>query len=263
MDKAPRVRAVIVEEEPQAQQHLQDLLLDHGDVVVVAKCSNGIDALGIIDNLRPDLVFIDVHLPDLDGFGVLDALRSAHVEPLPLIVFTTSCDRYALKAFEHHAFDYLVMPFGPERFRTLLNRVREHLRSCHSGDLLQHTEALLKTMRGNASGRIIVKSNGRFVFLQADDIVCISAEGNYIRLHLASGSHLIREAMNRIEQRLDPTIFIRVHRSWIVNLSHVREIRAAVEEADGAVLLRDGTRLSLSRGYRARIEDLLVRDAVG
>ena len=263
MEKEARVRAVIVEGEPRSRQYLLELLLDHSDVTVVAECSKGIDALGAIDNLRPDVVFIDVQLPDIDGFGVLDALRSAHVDPLPLIVFTTSYDRYALKAFEHHAFDYLVKPFGAERFRTLLNRVREHLQSHNSKDLLHHAQALLKKVRASVSGRLIVKSNGRFVFLKVDDIICISAEGNYIRLHLAGGSHLIREAMNRIEQKLDPTTFIRVHRSWIVNLAFVREIRAAVEEADGAVVLNDGTRLSLSRGYRARIDDLLVRDAVG
>lgn len=263
MEKVPRLRAVIVEGEPQARQNLQELLVAYSELNVVAECSSGIDALGTIDNLRPDLIFIDVHLPDLDGFGVLDGLRAAHVAPLPLIVFITSSDRYALKAFEHNAFDYLVKPFGPERFRTLLNRVHERLRSNQSGELLQHTEALLKTIRTSASARIIVKSNGRFIFLQAEDILCISAEGNYIRLHLANGSHLIREAMNRIEQRLDPATFLRVHRSWIVNLSHVREIRATVETGDGAVVLRDGTRLSLSRSYRGRIEELLARDAVG
>src|SRR4051794_12840306 len=189
MEQVSRIRAVIVEDELLARQKLQDLLSEHNDIEVVAECSNGLDALRTIDTCRPDLVFLDVQMRDVDGFGVLDGLRSAHVVPLPLVVFTTAHDHYALKAFEHHAFDYLLKPFGPERFRALLNRVRERRQSNHSGDLQHHTETLLKSIRSGI--RMILKSSGRFIFLQASEIVRVAAEGNYIRIHLANGSHLI------------------------------------------------------------------------
>lgn len=242
-----KIRALIVDDEPLARRRLRTLLRAEPDVEVAGECGDGRRAVAAILEKKPDLVFLDVQMPVVDGFGVVETVGAAR---MPVVVFVTAYDTYALKAFEVHALDYLLKPFDRERFRKTLDRVRAQISGQRNGQPERHLLALLKELKNGAKPpeRLVVRTAGRIFFLPIAEIDWIEAAGNYVRLHAGKETHLVRETMLTIERRLDPQRFLRIHRSTIVNLERVRELQPAFR-GDYAVLLRDGARLTLSRNY--------------
>jgi two-component system, LytTR family, response regulator len=250
-----KIRAAIVDDEPLARERLRNLIGRDAEVEIVAEASDGRAAVKAIEKAQPDLVFLDIRMPGLDGFGVLDSLR---VPRLPVVVFVTAYDRYAVKAFEIHALDYLLKPFHRVRFEETLRRAKAAVRRGAADHLarvfgwMEDSQPSRRSVR-----RFLVKASGRVVFVRADEIDWIEAEGNYVRLHVGAASHLIRETMAKIESRLDPDRFARVHRGAIVNLDRIRELEPMFR-GDYSAVLRDGSRIAVSRGYRLRLENKLA-----
>jgi two-component system LytT family response regulator len=251
-----KIRALIVDDEPLARRRLRTLLRSEPDIDVAGECGDGRRALAAILEKEPDLVFLDVQMPELDGFEVLEAVGAKH---LPAVVFVTAFDAHALRAFEVHALDYLLKPFDRDRFRKTLDRARADISARRSGassqgllDLLAELKSSTKTQQ-----RLVVRAAGRVIFLSTAEIDWIEAAGNYVRLHVGKESHLLRETMNAIGQRLDPQKFLRIHRSTIVNVERVREMQPWFR-GDYVVLLRDDTKLTLSRNYRERFDQVLT-----
>jgi len=255
IDRA-RIRAIIVDDEPLARQRLRSLLAAHDDFDLIAECNDGGQAVETIRVERPDLVFLDIRMPGLDGFGVLDACEAAGV-PVPVVVFVTAYSEYALRAFEVHGFDYLLKPFDRERFARTLDHVRDHLRERETGELPDQLRALVAGMLGEPRRpeRFVVKTSGKVYFVKADDVDWVEAEGNYVRLHVGTTVHLLRETMAGIVTQLDPKRFVRIHRSTIVNLERVKEMQPWFN-GEYVVILKDGTRLVMSRGYRQKLPQL-------
>jgi two-component system, LytTR family, response regulator len=242
------LKVVIVDDEPIAREGLRALLATDPDVEVVAEAGDGASAVEVIRRLRPDIVFLDVQMPDVDGFDVLRALAG---EPLPAIVFVTAYDTYAVRAFEVHAVDYLLKPFHDERFAEALARAK-----ARRGDSVADRLAKLLDERTPRLTRVLVRTGGRVLFLRADEIDWIEAADYYVKLHVAGKVHMLRESMAALEARLDPAMFFRVHRSAIVNLERVRELQP-FSKREHVLVLRDGTRLRLTRTRRERLAALL------
>ncbi len=249
------IRALIVDDEQPARDLINTLLRDEPELEVVGECSNGRDAVAAIQRLSPDLVFLDVQMPGLDGFGVLAELRKEH---LPLVVFVTAFDQHAIRAFEVHALDYLLKPFEYDRLRQSVRRARTELAPGSATAGPARLLALLEAMRAGSRtwDRLAIRDGGRVVFLQPDEIDWIEAEGNYVRLHVGKESHLLRETMSSTEARLAARKFLRVSRSTIVNLERVKEWQPLFH-GDSVVILRDGTRLTVSRVYRDTLDRLV------
>lgn len=248
------ISTVIADDEVLARQKLRQLLREERDVEIAGECATASETIELVNATNPDLLFLDIRMPDMDGFDVIRALSQREDRVIPRVVFTTAYDQYAVRAFEIHAIDYLLKPFTAERLRNAVQRVRDRLSDQERE--ARDTNASLND--GHYTTRIVFKSRGRIVFLPVTDIRCISAEENYVRISTAAESHLLRETMARLEKRLDPQMFLRVHRSSIVNLQYVKEVR---NESDGelTVLLLSGEKIPMSRSYRARIQDLLHR----
>ncbi len=258
------LRTLIVDDEPLARERVRMMLGMHDDVAVVGEYGDGQQAVDAIRHLKPDLVFLDVQMPLLDGFGVLRALEG---DAMPHVVFVTAYDQYALKAFEVHALDYVLKPFNAERFSQALQRARGTIARAHDGasgpvdrEQLRELVASL-TAEQREKQRIVVKSSGRVFFVKVDDIDWIEAEGNYVRLHMGAQSHLLRETMKGMESVLDASQFIRIHRSTIVNADRIRELQQLLH-GEYAVILRDGTRLVASRGPDNRLKKLLAEAVI-
>jgi len=210
-------KVVVVDDEPLAREGLRALLAGDREVEVVAECADGQAAIEAIRRLKPDIVFLDVQMPDLDGFDVLRALAG---EPLPAVVFVTAYDKYALRAFDVHAVDYLLKPFHDERFAEALA-----IAKARRGEDMTERIARLLDERKPKVMRVLVKTGGRVLFIRADEIDWIEAADYYVKLHVAGKVHMLRESMAALEARLDPELFFRVHRSAIVNLERVRELQ--------------------------------------
>jgi two-component system LytT family response regulator len=226
-----RVRALIVDDEPLARTRLQRLLRARADIEVVGTAANADEAVEKITELAPHLIFLDIQMPGLGGFDVLRQIGgSGH----PFVIFTTAHAQYALRAFEVHALDYLLKPFDEERLNASLDR------------------ALPMIGGSEWTERFIVKSVGRIMFLRADEIAWIAAADNYVYLHVNGGSHLVRDSLKAMEKKLDPERFARVHRSAIVNLSSIAELKP-LDHGDYEVTLRDGTRLTATRKFSPRL----------
>ena len=203
-------------------------------------------------------MFLDVQMPGLNGFEVIEAVGA---DRMPTVIFVTAYDEYALRAFEVHALDYLLKPFGRDRFQQTLQHAREILERRRAGDLGRRLLALVNDIKPEPAARLdrlVVKSGGRVFFLRTDEIDWIEAAGNYVRLHLGEESHLFRETMNRMEARLDGRRFVRIHRSRIVNTERVKELQPWFN-GEHVVILQNGTRLTLSRGYREKLQEQLKR----
>jgi two-component system LytT family response regulator len=250
-----KMRTLIVDDEPLARERLAALLSNEQDVEIVAQCRDGEEAVTAIVDHEPDLVFLDVQMPQMNGFEVIEAVGG---ERMPLVIFVTAYDQHALRAFQVRALDYLLKPFDRERFNEALERARRQVEREETGDLGRRLLALVKDLRRDQprAERLVVKSGGRLFFLRADEIDWVEAAGNYVRLHVGTTSHLLRETMNAIEGRLDPEKFFRIHRSRIVNMERIQELQPWLN-GEYAVLLRTGTRLTLSRGYREKLQDRL------
>ncbi len=242
-----RLGVVIADDEPLARRTLRQLLRRAADTDVLAECRNGDEAIAAVQEHRPDLLFLDVQMPGLDGFDVLAAL-GRHA---PAIVFVTAYDHYAIRAFEVHAIDYLLKPFTDERFTSALERARE-LVTAGAARRQPALDRLAEAHRVHTQ-RFMVRSAGRVVFLKASEIDWIEAADYYARLHVGGQSHLIRESMTALEAALDPELFVRVHRGAIVNLDRVREMRPLFK-GEHVVVLTGGTELRLSRSRRADLE---------
>lgn len=238
------LRALIVDDEDLARQRIRHLLLKEPDVEVVGECAHGVEAVRAIEALAPDLVFLDIQMPELDGFGVVEAVGADH---MPATLFVTAYDQHALRAFEVHALDYLLKPFDPERFRAALDRARRWCATGGRPDLSGLLEGLRKERPW--LDRVLVRQGDRHVLLRCGNIQWIEAEDNYVRLHVEGTSFLLRQTMAGILQRLDPAQFRRIHRSAIVNLDFIRELQPWTS-GDHLVLMKDGTKLTLSRTYR-------------
>jgi two-component system LytT family response regulator len=232
------------------------LLRQEADMEVVGEAADGESALLALRELRPDLLFLDVQMPGFDGFRLLEKLEP---DRMPVTVLVTAFDRYALQAFEVHALDYLLKPFDRSRFQESLRRARDLLRQAPSDEFGRRMLALyndLATGEGRYLERLVVKSAGRVLFVPVAEIDWIEAAGNYVRLHLGSTEHLVRDTMNNLESKLDPKKFLRIHRSTMVNIDRVQELQPSFH-GDYVVILSTGTHLTLSRGYRESIQDRL------
>lgn len=249
-----KIRTVIVDDEPLARRGIRAHLKEERDVEIIAECSNGREAVQVIEEHAPDLVFLDVQMPELDGFGVLEALN---IEHLPSIIFVTAYDQYALRAFEVHALDYLLKPFDNERFTRALERARAQIERRSISDLSHRLQSLIDDLRTNQkyAERLVIKTAGRIFFLGVEEIDWIEAADNYVRLHAGHDTHLLRETMNSLESRLDPTQFLRVQRSAIINVRRIKELHPLFR-GEYEIVLRDGTRLTSGRGYRDRLQEL-------
>jgi two-component system LytT family response regulator len=250
-----RTKVVIADDEPLARERLRVHLGAETGVDVVAECQNGTEAIDAIQELRPDLVFLDVQMPGANGFEVIDAIGASK---MPAVVFVTAYDRYALRAFDVHALDYLLKPFDRERFRQALVRARQALQHQSQGELEQRLLELVQDLKHNPKlvDRFVVKAGGRVYFVRAEEIDWVEAAGNYVKLHVGDEAHLIRETMTAIESQLDPEIFFRIHRCHIVNIERVRELQPWFN-GEYVVCLNGGARLTLSRSYRERFQQRL------
>ena len=248
------LRAVIADDEPLARRRVRDLLAEESDVEVVAECEDGIETLRVVPAARPDLLFLDVQMPGLDGFDVLSALDPAD---RPAIVFTTAYESYAVRAFDEHALDYLLKPLDAARFRDAMARVRQMLATSREGWSARIAELLARVERREQHlRRIVVKDGGRVFFVETRDVDWLEAAGNYVRLHVGQETHLVRMTMQSIEQRLDPRAFARIHRSIIVNAARVAELQPAFR-GEYDVLLKGGTKLRMQRAYHDRLRAAL------
>lgn len=252
-----KIRAIIVDDEKPARRRLLELLEKQPEIAIAAECSNGADAVRKIRALQPELLLLDIQMPGLDGFGVVEEIGAAQ---MPATIFVTAYDRYALKAFEVNALDYLLKPFSDERFERSLARVLSFVRSSRREELSHRILSLLGQIQpiqpqnaGAPLDRLMIKDGGRVLFLRVDEIDWIEAAGVYVQVHAAGKIWLHRISLGELEARLDARRFLRIHRSTIVNLQRIRELHPH-SHGDFLVALHDGTELKLSRGYRQKVE---------
>ncbi|HJU83638.1 MAG TPA: LytTR family transcriptional regulator DNA-binding domain-containing protein [Holophagaceae bacterium] len=253
-----RIRTLVVDDEPLARQRLRQLLEQEADVDLVGECTNGREAVAAIREKAPDLVFLDIQMPELGGFGVVEEVGA---ERMPATLFVTAFDRHAVQAFEVNALDYLLKPFDEERFQKALARfrtLRAHHGDSEASGLQAQLQALLDQLAGGTQylERVLVKSGDRHRLVKVEDIQWVEAEDNYVRLHVEGTSHLLRQTLAGLSERLDPRRFRRIHRSSLVNLDHVLELQPWFS-GDYMVLMHDGTKLTLSRTYKEQFKDLL------
>jgi two-component system, LytTR family, response regulator len=254
-----QIRTILVDDEPMARERVRSLLAGQPDIEIVAECADGPQAVAAIERHAPQLVFLDVQIPVFDGF---DVLRAVPPDRMPLVVFITAYDEYALRAFEVHALDYLLKPFESGRFYSTLERARDLIERQRAGDLGRKLLAMVQDLRPEGSqpaDRLVVKSAGRIFFVRLDEIDWIDAAGNYVRLHVNGETHLFRETMNAIEKRLDSR-FVRIHRSHIVNADRIKELLP--NDGEHTVVLQGGVRLTLSRSYKGRLQERLGAERV-
>ena len=250
MDK---IRAIIADDEPLARRGVRQVLAPHRDVDVVAETRNGRETVSALRNLKPQLLFLDVQMPEFDGF---DVLREIGVKHMPAVIFVTAYDEFAVRAFDAQALDYLVKPLEESRFAEALERMRERLQSTKAVDLSRKLSALLEAReKESARQRIMVSTSTGDLLIDADEIDLIEADDYYAAIHAREGRHLIRESLASLEQRLDQKRFVRVHRSAIVNLDFVSELRN--KDGETLLVLRSGVRVSVSRRRRAQLSRLL------
>ncbi|MGH7460184.1 MAG: LytR/AlgR family response regulator transcription factor [Longimicrobiales bacterium] len=261
------IRVVVVDDEPMARAGLQKLLHDDPELEVVGEAGNGRDAVALIRRMEPDLLFLDIQMPELNGFEVLAQLGPQN---MPVTVFVTAYDQFALRAFEVQALDYLLKPFEDERFLVVLRRAKDEVRRARRGELTDRLEHLVNAYSVHSAGeaegkqraqfltRIIVREGGTVTFMPVDEIDWIEAADYYAKLHGGATVQLVRFTMNELEHQLDPDRFVRVHRSAIVNVSRVKEIRVDYQNHH-VVVLRSGIRVPLSRRRRDMLEGIMSR----
>jgi len=260
------LRALIVDDEPVARRRIARLLLEREDVEVAGEAAGGNAAVEAVRDLRPDVVFLDIQMPDMDGFEVL---RRLDEDEIPAVVFVTAYDRYALRAFEACAIDYLLKPYDPGRFHQAVDRAVRWAagggRDVQESRLRDLLREVLRSERGaerapEVSGtleRFVVKHRGRTELVRAEDVDWIEAEGNYVRLHVGAADHLVRGTVAACAERLDPRRFVRVHRRYIVNLDRVKEVQPWFG-GDSVILLKTGRKVRLSRTFRAHFQSRML-----
>jgi two-component system, LytTR family, response regulator len=243
------LRTVIVDDERLARQELRALLTADHDVEVIGECDDGASALKTLPEITPDVVFLDIQMPGIDGFEMLDRLD---IPQLPVIVFVTAYHEHALRAFRVHAVDYLLKPVTAEAVGEAVRRARDIVAQKREGALEERVRTLVADVRESELQRIMVKSGGRVIFLRTTDVDWIEADGDYACLHTQGKKHLIRARISELETRLPSGSFVRIHRSIIVNTGRIKEMQP-LYHGDYAVLLLDGTRLTMTRSFRERV----------
>jgi two-component system, LytTR family, response regulator len=249
---AKRTRVLVVDDEPLARDLIREMLANDPDAEIVGECANGRDAIEAIRTVSPDLIFLDVQMPELGGFEVLESFAGAE---LPAIIFVTAYDQYALKAFEVHALDYLLKPYDRDRFDSAWQRAKARVFEEQVNRRDQQIMALLNELRAGSQyiERLVIKAEGRVFFLDVDDIYYIEAEGNYVGVHNGQRSYLLRETIGGLESQLDPKKFLRIHRSAIVRIDKIKELQPWFH-GEYRVILEGGKQLTLSRNYRAKLQ---------
>ena len=254
MKNAP-IRALIADDEALARKFIRRMLKDDHDVEIVGECSNGKEAVAMIRKQNPDLVFLDVQMPEMDGFAVLESIG---LERLPEVIFATAYEQYAIRAFELHALDYLLKPFDQARFKDAIKHAKERFRSQRQKEGRLQMSALLESIKNKPQhlDRLVIKAGGRITFLSTDEITWIEADDKYVHLHTAKISPMVRQTLSAMETQLDPRKFRRIHRSVIVNVERIRELQPLFS-GEYSILLEDGTKLTLSRNYKDKLFELL------
>jgi two-component system, LytTR family, response regulator len=252
------LRTVIADDDPLARERLRQLLRDHAEIEILAECVDGRETVDAIRAYLPDLVFLDVHMPGMDAFGVIEEIGP---EDFPAIVFVTAYDRRAVRAFEARALDYLLKPIGRQRFARALERARTRVATGEGSELALQLGSLVDELRAETEylERLLIRKGARLVMVRLDDVDWIDGAGNYIELHAGKSTYLLRHTLSGLESRLDPHSFVRIHRSTIVNATRITELQSTIA-GDYVVTLRDGTRLSLSRTYRGKVQQLAGRN---
>ncbi len=263
-----KIRTLIVDDEPVARRTIRNLLAEDPDVEVIDECGGGAEAVESIRRRPPDLLFLDIQMPGMDGFDVLSQIE---LERISAVIFVTAYDAYALKAFEVHALDYLLKPFTDDRFREALARAKSHVELREARGLAESLRAFLRgragtegeaaaattAKKGGYLTRFMVKAGGRVIFINPRDVDWIEADNYYIKLHVGGRAHLLRLSLKDLEGRLDPKCFWRIHRSAMINLDRVKELHQH-PSGEYVVVLKDGTELKMSRARRERLQELLT-----
>ena len=252
------LRVLIVDDEPVARRRLRRLLRSIDDVEIAGECGDGTSAVSAIETIQPELVLLDIQMPEMDGFEVL---RTLGAQRIPAVIFVTAFDQYALRAFEVHALDYLLKPIDGERLSRAVDRARTRIAERRGAAVDPRVLAMLNELAGGRRflARLPVKLNGRLLVIDLADVDVIRAADNYVTLHVGDQQYLARETMGRLERELDPDQFVRIHRSAIVQVDRIKELHPDFH-GDFTVVLRDGTRVTLSRNYRAKVEHVLRRE---
>jgi two-component system LytT family response regulator len=257
-----KVRTLIVDDESLARRTVRGLLLADPEIEIIGECRSGSEAVAFIRKQTPDLLFLDIQMPGMNGF---ETLTKIGVENIPAIVFVTAYDKYALKAFEVHAIDYLLKPFTDERFAAALAQAKQQIQMKEVNRLSRNLVAVIaqqarsesiSSKRNRFLTRFMIQSSGRAAFIKASDVDWIGADDYYIKLHVNGRTHLLRMSLNELEEKLDPDQFLRIHRSAIVNFERVKELQQNANN-EWVVLLKDGTELKLSRSRRERLKQFL------
>jgi two-component system, LytTR family, response regulator len=246
------IRMIIIDDEPPARARIRSFLQDEPDVEVVAECSSGSDAVKQISVLKPDIVFLDIQIPDKDGFAVLKTVRN---QSLPFVIFVTAHAEHAVRAFEAQALDYLLKPFDRQRFRKSLLRARGFVERARDHQLSRSLQEILNNSVERIPDRLSIRAEGRIYFIECSDIDWIEADGNKVKIHVGDEIHTMRENIGALESRLDTRKFLRIHRSYIVNIRRIRELKPWFT-GEYIVFLSDGTELTLSRHYRANLKTI-------
>ena len=253
MTDATRIRALVVDDEPLARAMIREMLESDSEVEIVGECTNGREAVEAIKASAPDIVFLDIQMPEIGGFEVLESLDpSAH----PYVIFVTAYDQYAVRAFEVHALDYLLKPFDRERFEGAWQRAKSQIKLDRTSRRDQDIIALLEELKAGPRylERLVIKNGGRVFFLHVQDVHCIEAEGNYVRVYDNQKGYLLRETISSLEEQLDPKQFLRIHRSAIVKIDRIKEMQPWFH-GEYRIIMENGKQLALSRNYRANLQE--------
>jgi len=252
----PEIRAVVADDEPSVRHRLRSLLAAEPGIEIVAECADALQTIGAVRMHNPDLLLLDIEMQDADGFQVLDSIAG---ERMPMVIFTSTHDQHAMRAFEAHVLDYLLKPLDQHRLHRAIERARAELSKTHDRqlthrilDLLAGTKAGLQTDR-----RLVIKTAGRVVLVDMDEIEWVEAAGNYVALKTGTGCYRVRDGIARFSGKLDPSQFARIHRSVIVNVRKIKELQPC-NRGEYMVVLRDGKQLSCSRSYRSKLQQLIA-----
>jgi two-component system LytT family response regulator len=255
MTDSKPIRVLIVDDEPLARKRLRELLKDDHEIAIIGECANGAETISATRELAPELIFLDVQMPGIDGLAVSETFDG---KQSPLVIFVTAFEQYAVRAFDVQAVDYLLKPFDRARFTQAMRRAKERLREKRHDDVNQQILGLLSEIKDKPQylDRLVIKNNDRVFVLKTDEIDWIEAEGNYVRVHFGKQSSLVRETLTRLASQLDPRKFPRIHRSRLVNIDRIQELQPW-SHRDWRIILRNGAELRLSRNYRDQLHHLL------
>jgi two-component system, LytTR family, response regulator len=252
------IQTVIADDEPLGRRKLRILLNSEPGIRIMAECENAEETLAALREYKPHLILLDIQMPDADGFQIL---RSLTPDQMPMVIFTTAYDRYAIRAFEAHALDYLLKPFDQERLHAAIERARVEMLHDHDRQMAARIVEMLLSVeaRHRSERRFVIKSGGRVIFLDVDEIDWVEAAANYVKLTAGKQSYLLRETIGRVAERLDPNQFVRIHRSTLVNVDRIKELQPC-NSGEYMVILRNGKELSCSRSYRSSLHKLIQED---